>query len=267
MPLERYPQDDFQPDTDYSEVRRFMPFTRFAELMETSELYFCRADKFQDEHEGLPTEEYARQTCANMGPGYDLDDTIGRLVQQKEGHFISCWYLYDHETAKMWGQYGRDGVAICSRYGLLKTALEGMPDEKKMIGLVRYSLDHVGWNILRFITTKRPEYAGEREVRALIWKPEWAGQMRHVDINNKFHRKPLTEPPQHVLPGLRRAVNLKGLIEGVVVSPEVSPTTFEAIKRIVITKLGSKIPVQKSSFTQYPNVTIDLAEIIRLSET
>jgi hypothetical protein len=75
----------------------------------------------------------------------------------------------------MWGQYGNAGVAICSHYGLLKAAVDAMPD-RAMLGLVRYSFDHVGWNILRFITTKRPKFADEREVRALIWKPEWAGQ-------------------------------------------------------------------------------------------
>jgi len=52
------------------------------------------------------------------------------------------------------GKYGKDGVAICSRYGLLKAALAALPD-RAMLGLVRYGFDHVGWNILRFITTKR----------------------------------------------------------------------------------------------------------------
>jgi len=77
-----------------------MPFARFVELIRTGELYFPRSDKFDDEHEGLPTEEYARYVCANMGPGHNLDNTIGDLVQQKEAYFISCWYLFDHETAR-----------------------------------------------------------------------------------------------------------------------------------------------------------------------
>jgi hypothetical protein len=263
MPLERYPQDDLQPGSDDSVIWRFMCFNRFVELMHTGELYFCRSDKFEDEHEGLPTEEYARYVCASMGPGHDLDNTIGNLVQDKEGYFISCWYLFDHETARMWGKYGKGGVAVCSRYGLLKATLDAMPD-RAMLGLVRYSFDHVGFNILRFITTKRPEFADEREVRALIWKPEWAGNDRHIDLNNKFHRKPLTAPPPHVLPGLRRAVNLPALVEGIVVSPEANPGTLEEIKQLV-NKLGYSIPVQESSFTRYPHVVTDLAEIIRLS--
>ena len=198
-----------------------------------------------------------------MGPGHDLDYTIGNLVQHKEAYFISCWYLFDHETAKMWGEHAKNGVAICSRYGLLRAALDAMPD-RAMLGLVRYSFDQVGWNILRFITTKRPEFADQREVRALIWKPEWAGNNRHIDRNNKCHRKPLTDPPPHVLPGLRRAVDLQALVEGIVVSPEANPGTLEEIKQLM-SKLGYTIPAQESSFTQYPHVVTDLAEIIRFS--
>ena len=193
MPIERYPQDEMQPGSDDAVIWRFMPFNWFKELMQTRELYFCRSDKFEDQHEGLPPEEYVRDVCANMGPGPDLDYTIGNLVQDKEAYFISCWYLFDHETAKMWGKHAKDGAAICSRCGLLRAALDEMPD-RVMLGLVRYSFDHVGFNILRFITTKRPEFADQREVRALIWKPEWAGHNRHIDLDNKVHRKPLTAP-------------------------------------------------------------------------
>ena len=263
MPIERYPQDDLQPAGYDAVIWRFMPFNRFVELMRTGTLYFCRSDRFEDEHEGLPTEEYARRVRASMGPGHDLDNTIGHLVQQKEAYFISCWYHFDHETARMWGQYGNEGVAICSRYGLLKAALDAMPD-RAMLGLVRYSFDHVGWNILRFITTKRPKFADEREVRALIWKAEWAGQDRHIDINNKFHRKPLTDPPPHVLPGLRQAVDLQALIEGIVVSPDANPGTVEEIERVV-SLLGYTIPVRESGFRLYPSVVTDPVEIMRYS--
>jgi hypothetical protein len=67
VPLERYPQDDFQPGSDEAAIVRFMPFERFADLIRTSELYFCRSDRFEDEQEGLPTEGYARYVCAKCG--------------------------------------------------------------------------------------------------------------------------------------------------------------------------------------------------------
>jgi hypothetical protein len=263
MPIEPYPQDGFQPERDDAVVWRFMPFCRFEELMRTGELYFCRSDIFDDKHEGLPTEEYVRSACANMGPGYDIDYTIGNLVQDKEACFVSCWYLFDHETAKMWVTHGRNGVAICSRYQLLKAALNAMSD-RTMLGLVRYSSEHFGFNVLRFITTKLPEFAEEREVRALIWKPEWVGCNRHIGPDNRCHRKPLTDPPPHVLPGLHRAVDLQALIDGVVMSPEANPEIREEIKQL-LEKLGYVIPVQESSLTRYPHVITDVAEIIRFT--
>jgi hypothetical protein len=264
MPIEPYPQDGFQPESDDAVVWRFMPFCRFEELMRTHELYFCRSDILDDKYEGLPTEEYVRSVCANMGPEYDIDDTIGNLVQDKEAYFISCWYLFNHETAKMWVTYGRNGVAICSRYRLLRTALNAMPD-RAMLGLVRYSSEHVDFNILRFITTKRPEFADEREVRALVWKPEWAGSGRHIGPDNRCHRRPLTDPPPHVLPGLRRAVDLQALIDGIVVSPEADPEIREEIKQL-LDMLGYVIPVQESSLTRYPHVITNVAEIIRFTK-
>src|SRR5437667_8504200 len=66
----------------------------------------CRADRFDDQEEGLPTDDYARYVCAQMGPGHDLDNTIGNLVQQKKSYFISCWYLSPRS-----GPAGKRGLA------------------------------------------------------------------------------------------------------------------------------------------------------------
>jgi len=66
----------------------------------------------------------------------------------------------------MWEQYGHDGVAICSRYELLKSALEGFVD-KAQLGLIRYGTDHLAnrFNAIDFITTKQEQYRLEAEVR------------------------------------------------------------------------------------------------------
>ena len=59
-------------------------------------------------------------------------------------------------------------------------------------------------------------------------------------------------------------VDLQALVEGIVVSPEANPGTSDEIKQLV-SRLGYSIPVQESSFTKYPHVITDLAEIIRFS--
>jgi hypothetical protein len=84
MPIEPYPHADSQPD-DNSVIWRFMRFERFADLVTTGELYFCRSDLFTDENEGLPPEDYVRRVCRDMGPGHDFNNTVGILRQESGG--------------------------------------------------------------------------------------------------------------------------------------------------------------------------------------
>jgi len=65
----------------------------------------------------------------------------------------------------MWGKYGKGGVAICSRYNLLKSALDGMPD-RACIGLVRYESSFmVHANLLSYITNARSTPRSNRSER------------------------------------------------------------------------------------------------------
>jgi hypothetical protein len=66
-----------------------------------------------------------------------LDNHIGSIAQFRESFYISYWHLFRSETDTMWKEYGDDGVAICSRYCLLKSALDAMGD-RAFLGLVRY---------------------------------------------------------------------------------------------------------------------------------
>jgi len=55
--------------------------------------------------------------------------TLASSAQNRESITSVCWHLYRQETLDMWDQYGDDGVAFVSRYGLLKSALDGLLDE------------------------------------------------------------------------------------------------------------------------------------------
>src|SRR5215469_15167712 len=117
MAIETYP-DQLEHTNPEVVIWRFMKMARFADLMKTAELYFCRADLFNDYHEGLPPEKYI---CYWLGLNplllsdrRALDDHLGNLAQFRETFYISCWHLFCNETDKMWSEYGNDGVAICS---------------------------------------------------------------------------------------------------------------------------------------------------------
>ena len=53
MPIESY-LDQLEPANQNVVIWRFMNMRKFADLMNTSELYFCRADLFEDKSEDYP---------------------------------------------------------------------------------------------------------------------------------------------------------------------------------------------------------------------
>jgi hypothetical protein len=251
--VENYP-DQLEPADD-AVIWRFMKMNRFSDLIVSGELYFCRADRFPDKSEGLSPEEYLPILGLNPLDLHDrrqLDDSIGCLAQFREAFYINCWHLFREETCKMWKEYGEDGVAICSRYGLLKAALDKMAD-RAFIGQIRYGSKHLtGWNLFRFITTKRLKYADEREVRAFLWIIDpHAGVNRHIDVDNRVHTRPLTPPAaDRVADGHRRRVDLQQLITEIVVTPWASPSTSDEVTSILKTN-AYLISVKPSTLTRY----------------
>jgi len=159
--------------------------------------------------------------------------------------------LDNGETATMWARYGRDGVAIVSRYDLLKQALHPLP-EKVMVGLIRYGTKHLtGWNVIRFITTKREEYSPEREVRAMIWLTDTGdGMNRHFDLNNRPHDRPIYNPPPTLPEAIRRDIDVAALITEVVVSP-FAPAGRLAEVRTLLAAAGIAASVRESPLTTY----------------
>lgn len=161
-------------------IWRFLDLRKFRDLMASEELYFRRADLYPDESEGLPTEDYALRVLG-LNP-YDVRDReslnnhLGSLVQHRESYYISCWHLYREETLDMWEQYGHDGVAVCSRYELVKAALDGFLDEAHL-GLVRYGTDHLAnrFNALSNSSppsdrnTRQTERCGQSSSHTILW--------------------------------------------------------------------------------------------------
>jgi hypothetical protein len=152
----------------------------------------------------------------------------------------------------MWEDYAKEGVAVTSRYSLLKVALEACPD-RAFLGLVRYdSYENAGRNILRLISTKRRLYSDEQEVRALLWLTQHVngGMNRHFDEDNYPHPLPLTSPPSSVPEGVMVDVDLASLVTGVVVSPWAAETTLVDVERRLREKRLT-MPVLPSDLTRF----------------
>jgi hypothetical protein len=245
MPLEHYPQVGFELLDDRVPIWRFMKMKTFTRFIDSGSLYFCRADLFDDEHEGLPLEDYVRQVAAQMGPGTTFENTWENLKQDRQASYVSCWTL--DESIHMWEKFAPQGVAVESDCGLLKAALNAMP-ARTMVGHVRYSLHQEGFNILRFITTKRPEYVPEKEVRALGWNMELSPR------NPYLHDAPN---------GLTFAVDVKALVHTVTVSPQAPAGVFDEVQALLARHGYHGIPVLKSAFTGIDHLLPTADEIAR----
>jgi hypothetical protein len=78
-------------------IWRFMDLRKFRDLMASEELYFRRADLFDDEMEGLPPEQYVQRVLRldplDINDRRELNNHLGSLAQSREMHYITCWYL------------------------------------------------------------------------------------------------------------------------------------------------------------------------------
>lgn len=216
-------------------IWRFLHLWKFRDLMANQELYFRRADLFDDESEGLPSEQYVRRVLGldlyDIKDQVALNDHFGQLAQAREMYFITCWYRYREEDLAIWEQYAHDGVAVTSSYGLLKESLAGIPDDTH-IGLVQYGTAHLTdrFNAMEFITTKQEKYAAESEVRAILTSSDLLdGGNRHIDVNGFRHRVPLDLNPRNpwVHDCKRRRISLRDLVQEVVISPWALPSKVD----------------------------------------
>jgi hypothetical protein len=253
MPVSTF-VDDPEPKDPKSPIWRYIEFWKFQDLVQTGQLYFRRSDKLNDEHEGLPPSDYEHVLNLSRFDLNDIrkrDNNIGSLAQFRQSFYVNCWHLELEETATMWSRYGKDGVAIISRYDLLKQVLNHLPD-KVMVGLIRYGTEHlIGWNIVRFITTKRKEYSQEREVRSMIWLTDSGDAVnRHFDLNNRPHDRPIYDPPPTLQEGIRRNIDVGSLIMEVVISPFAPVGRLDEV-RSLLDAAGITATVRESILTPY----------------
>jgi len=148
-----------------------MDLTKFLAIIIQKELYFNRADNYEDIYEG----ELASGDKVILESNPQLD-----MIIQRDSTFISCWHENEVESAAMWKLYGGidDAIAIETDLVRLRTSLPPRVEIHKVKyidyennSIIRICLDeHKGLNVHDILTFKRKSFIHEQEYRAIYWK-------------------------------------------------------------------------------------------------
>jgi hypothetical protein len=235
-----------QPHNPQTRVWRYMDFAKYVSILDSSCLYFARADRLGDPFEGsYPRGSIdLRPALYKLAPDADESrelEAASRLLRWfPQWVYLSCWHMSEHESAAMWQLYAKsnDAVAVASSYERLASCLPASVS----IGAVTYidydfelfRMDHV----LSPFMHKRKSYQHEREVRALVFDPpKEKGRLLDERENTQL--------------GLPVAIKPSELIEDVYVAPT-APDWFRDLVRQVSRKYGQTFEIHRSSLDAAP---------------
>lgn len=129
-----------QPKDPNIRIWRYMDFTKYVFMLETSSLYFARADMLGDPFEG----SYSKVNIQLRPIVYKdaqlplrvFDDMVRFTRWVREWTYVNCWHMNEYESAAMWRLYAKssDAIAIQTAYAKLAACL---PNEV-FLGAVQY---------------------------------------------------------------------------------------------------------------------------------
>ena len=240
-----------QPENENVKIWRYMDFTKLVSLIDSRELFFTRADRFDDPFEGSwpRINVTARQIIPSEVPEGQQENFARSMASLGEMNAnwpqysaINCWHMNEHESAAMWRLYlkSNEGIAVQSTYSRFREAITD--EEKVYIGVVKYIDYETEWidagNLLGPFVYKRKSFEHEREVRAVITK--WPTSDEGMD----FSKETIGE-------GIKIKVDIDRLIENIYVAPS-SPSWFHDIVRAVIDRYEFDFPVVHSKLNEQP---------------
>jgi hypothetical protein len=233
------------PKDHDARIWRYVDLARFLSLLTTRALYFSRADRLGDPFEGsiskATLETYADPTSPTSLAGFQ--DSLRRLRESlRRNVAISCWHIAEDESTAMWSQYAGkgSGIALRSTYARLITSLAAWqtPTYIGCVNYVDYQSTPVGSgnNLLAPFVHKRHQFASECELRAVISQTPASAQGGVSVVDHS-----VSMPP-----GILAPVDVAGLVDRVVLSPQTPDWQIDAIKDI-IAALGHTLPLERSA--------------------
>ena len=225
--------------------------------MQSEELYFRRADLFQDVFEGTITrplaEAWARIADRVNAPKIEEVMSIGRKCARKTV-YINCWHANNSESEAMWRLYcpNNQGIAIETTYTKLAEWSAHLPNS--FIGKVTY-LDYqkekfTADNYLHAFMHKRSSFEHESEVRILRSEHE---EFRKRDLKD-FDELVRMEQTLSGLPsGMSFKFPLEENVAAIFVNPYAPDWYFEMFRKLINSLKPSMLKrLNKSALADLP---------------
>lgn len=228
------------PQNSNLKLWRYTQPDKLFHLLESSKLYFCRADYFQKEDvfEGsFPRLEYEYQCKRNNGK-----ETSRRLYQiNSKDTFINCWHLSQYESLAMWKLYAKDekGIAIQTTVADFKDSFENS-DRTIYAGKV----DYINYDTDTFYKESGHKYLLMNAFSLFIHK-------RKIYSYENEYRAICRDSQGSKLNGVFIQVNLNKLIHQIFLSPFATEREYKEITN-KLEKIKLQIPIRFSSFKAQP---------------
>jgi Protein of unknown function (DUF2971) len=163
----RYDLD--QPEKDIR-IWRYFPAERFIAFLKSSNLYFRRADLFDDPLEGRTPVGTVKEIFDEPLPPEIACAVLYSRDKFRENAFVSCWHENQDENPFMWEKYAENhsGVAVYTTYDRFTNSL--VCQENCVVARVRYldmSSDKGSNDVCSQLLQKDIDYSHEKEVRAI----------------------------------------------------------------------------------------------------
>lgn len=240
---------NFDTPEDNTTIWHFTNFPEFCSILTGNSLFFTRADCFMDPWEGTWPKHYHdpnfwADKISDDGKIAKLLDFFNDSFERRKNYAVSCWHINQNESEPFWKLYSNQifGIALKSSVGSFKRALDDA-NYNVAIGKVEYidfnklnpdeHLDRKG--LQAPLLYKRDVFKHEKEVRAFT---------RSKDKNIPFSGEQ----------GCTINVDIKELLDGIVISPMAQDWFVRVVKELLIKFDLKDIPCEKSDLYDGPKL-------------
>lgn len=254
-----YSNNDFQEPQPHQKLWRYMSLPKFLSMIQKNSLFFPSLSQYEqsDPWEGLVSKNafnYSREIKVHnldnsktqihklgefFGEAFEsyVESEKESLLRLKKIMHVNCWHINDSESDSQWKIYGENefSLAIVTDFESLKSSIV---DERKIYGsnIEYYDPNNKivsEGNVFNPAIHKRMAFSHEKEFRLIF-------------MNSDFFHTPDLAPS-----GLEISMNLKTLIQKVVISPR-APAWFQESILKLMNVYNLDLVCEKSDLLKHP---------------